>query len=290
MPKAIGGQKTVSIVGPGRLGSALALNLHRAGWKIDRLVIRSGSRKLPTLSRLARPIRADVTALGSSALASRLIWITVPDDVISKVTLHLAKKQDWHGKVVFHSSGALTSDVLDPLRQQGAAVASVHPGMTFVSKSVPTMEGVPFGIEGDRTAVRLAKRIVADLGGTAITIRKENKVFYHAFDTFASPMLIGLMAALQQVGEAAGIPQSSVRTMAGPLLRRTLENYLEHGAASSLSGALVRGDIATIRRHLEALEAKPHARDVYLALARIVVKELPVRNRRGLERALKGSG
>jgi predicted short-subunit dehydrogenase-like oxidoreductase (DUF2520 family) len=225
--------------------------------------------------------------VGDSALDSRLVWITVPDDAIAKVATKLARKQDWRGKLVLHSSGALTSDVLSPLREKGAVIASVHPGMTFVSKSVPSMQGVPFGVEGDPRAVRLAKTIVAELGGSAITIRKENKILYHAFDTFASPMLIGLMAALHQVGAAAGIPQSRVTTMAGPLLRRTLENYLEHGAASALSGALIRGDVATIRRHLAALKATPHARDAYVALAKIVVKELPVANRAKLQRVLK---
>ena len=166
-------------------------------------------------------------------------------------------------------------------------MASVHPGMTFVSKSVPSMAGVPFGVEGDPEAVRLAKRIVAELGGTVMTIRKQNKVLYHAFDTFASPMLIALMTALEHVGEAAGIPPSRVRMMAGPLLRRTLENYLKHGAASALSGALVRGDVATIRRHLDALKVTPHARQAYVALARIVVRELPVPNKTTLKQALR---
>jgi len=287
MPRASDEAKTVSIVGPGRLGTALALNLHRAGWTVDRLVIRAGSRRSQTAAKLARQVKAEMTAVGTSVLDSRLLWIAVPDDVIEKVANRLAKRQAWSGKFVFHSSGALTSDVLSPLRDQGAVVASVHPGMTFVSKSVPTMAGVPFGIEGDARAVRLAKRIVGDLGGTAITIRKDNKVLYHAFDTFASPLLIGLMAALHQVGGAAGIPQQRVRMMAAPLLRRTLENYLEHGAPAALSGALIRGDVATVRRHLEALRATPQAREAYVALARIVVRELPVANRAKLERALK---
>jgi predicted short-subunit dehydrogenase-like oxidoreductase (DUF2520 family) len=265
----------------------LALNLYRTGWRIDGLIVRAGSRRLPAVSRLARQVKAHVMVLGERSLDSRLVWITVPDDLIAKVAVRLAMKQGWRGKAVFHSSGALTSDVLAPTRDQGALVASVHPGMTFVSKSVPSMAGVPFGVEGDPGAVRLAKRIVAELGGTAITIRRENKILYHAFDTFASPMLIGLVAALHQVGGAAGIPQSRVRTLAGPLLRQTLENYLRHGAASALSGALVRGDIATIRRHLDALKATPHARRAYLALAQIIVRQLPVPNRAKLEQVLR---
>src|SRR5215472_7553938 len=142
MPRAGIEEKSVSIVGPGRLGTALALNLYGAGWRVNRLVIRAGSRRPSTLSRLARRVKADVTAVGDSVLDSRLVWITVPDDAIAKVATKLTRKQNWRGKFVFHSSGALTSDVLSPLRERGAVVASVHPGMTFVSKSVPSMKGV----------------------------------------------------------------------------------------------------------------------------------------------------
>ena len=80
-------------------------------------------------------------------------------------------------------------------------------------------------------------------------------------------MVIALMTALEQVGSAAGIKQSDLRTMAGPLLQQTLKNYLEHGAAAAFSGPLVRGDVATVRRHLQALEAVPEAREAYIALA-----------------------
>ena len=287
MPRMPNEQKTVSIVGPGRLGTALALNLYREGWAIDCLVVRPESCRSLAVCRLARQVKAAVATLAGFPLESRLAWITVPDDAIAKVAARLARYHDWRGKTAFHSSGALTSDVLSPLRDKGASVASVHPGMTFVSKSVPNMTGVPFGVEGDPQAVRLAKSIVAELGGRAITIRKENKVLYHAFDTFASPLLIALMTALEQVGEAAGISRTRVRMMAGPLLRRTLDNYLQHGAAPALSGALIRGDVTTIRRHLEALRAKPDARRAYIALAKIVVKELVVANRAELERTLR---
>ena len=65
----------------------------------------------------------------------------------------------------------------------------MHPGMTFVRQAVPRLEGVPFGVEGDAAAVRLAKKIVRDLGGTAYQINARDKVLYHAFGAFASPML-----------------------------------------------------------------------------------------------------
>ena len=287
MPAKASPRLPICIVGPGRLGTALAINLHRAGWKVSRLVVRPGRRGSARAVRLALAVDARVVRLGECELPSGLVWITVPDDGIAAVAEALAARQDWRSMTVFHSSGALSSGALQPLRAKGARVASVHPGMTFVAKSVPSLEGVPFGIEGDAAALRLARKIIADLGGTAVTIRKENKVLYHAFDTFASPLLIALMTGLESVGKAAGIPEKKLRAMAGPLLRQTLENYLQHGAAAAFSGPFVRGDTEVVHRHLGALRKSPAARAAYLALAHVAVRELPVKNRAKLGRLLR---
>lgn len=287
MPREKVDRLSVSIVGPGRLGTALALGLWRAGYRVEFLAVRPGGRPQSTM-KLARLISAKVVRLEKETLSSRLVWITVQDDAIGAVASQLARSQKWVNSTVFHSSGALTSDVLAPLRQQGAKVASVHPGMTFVSKVVPSFSGVPFGVEGDAAALRMARKMVRDLGGVPYPIRKEKKVLYHAFDTFASPLLIALMAALEEVGGEAGIDESRIRMMAGPLLRQTLKNYLEHGAAAAFSGALIRGDVTTVRRHLGALRKIPRARDAYRALARVAIEQLPVKNRAALRKAVEG--
>ena len=290
MGKAHTERRTVSIVGPGNLGSALALNLARAGYEIKFLVVRSRESVPSHTVKLARRLKAKIVALGEKVLESDLVWITVPDDSIAAVAARLADSEDWRNRAVFHSSGALTSEALSPLREKRAKVASVHPGMTFVRQSMPRLEGVPFGVEGDAAAVRLAKQVVRSLGGTAFPIKTHNKVLYHAFGTFASPMMIALMTTLEQVGIAAGIKPSDLRTMAAPLLRQTLNNYLEHGAAASFSGPLVRGDVATVRKHLVALANVPEAREVYVALSKAAVKNLPMKNRSQLQQELRGTG
>jgi predicted short-subunit dehydrogenase-like oxidoreductase (DUF2520 family) len=287
MPKAPTERPTVSIVGPGNLGSALAVNLSRAGYGIKFLVVRSGKRVPPETGKLARRVKAKIAFLGETPLDSDLVWITVPDDAIADVATQLAAAQEWRRTAVFHSSGALTSDVLSALREKGANVASVHPGMTFVRQSVPRLKGVPFGVEGEPAAVRLAKKLVSDLGGSAYSIKPENKVLYHAFGAFASPMLIALMTALEQVGTAAGIKSADIRTMAAPLLRQTLSNYLKHGAAAAFSGPLVRGDVATVRKHLTALSNVPEARAAYVALSKAALNNLPVKNRAEMEKELR---
>jgi predicted short-subunit dehydrogenase-like oxidoreductase (DUF2520 family) len=286
MAKAIAGRLTVSIVGPGNLGSALALNLSGAGYRIKFLVVRSGKRVPSETANLARRVKAKIVVLEETPLDSDVVWITVPDDAIANVAAKLATTQGWRGKMVFHSSGALTSDALSPVREKGAKTASVHPGMTFVRQSIPLLAGVPFGVEGDAAAVRLAKGVIRDLGGTAHAIKAENKVLYHAFGAFASPMVIALMTALETVGRAAGIKPLDIRAMAAPLLRQTLNNYLKYGAAAAFSGPLVRGDVATVRRHLDALEIVPNAREAYVALSKAAIRKLPARNRQELKKEL----
>jgi predicted short-subunit dehydrogenase-like oxidoreductase (DUF2520 family) len=277
---------SISIVGPGNLGTALALTLPGAGYEVTFLAARHES---PHVRSLAHRIRAQEVSPGKQPLTTDIVWITVPDDAIANVARLLASSQDWKGKAVFHSSGALTSDELSALRAKGARVASVHPMMTFVRGTVPEMAGISFAVEGDAAAVRMARSIVADLGARSFVIKKQNKVLYHVFGSFASPMVIALMASLEEVARAAGIRQSEIKSVMEPLLSQTLRNYLQQDAASAFSGPLVRGDAATVRKHLAELRNLPEARAVYVALARASLRFLPVRNRRMLERELKSA-
>ncbi|MGA7463293.1 MAG: Rossmann-like and DUF2520 domain-containing protein [Candidatus Korobacteraceae bacterium] len=278
-------RSSISIVGPGNLGTALALTLPSAGYQVKLLAARH---KVAHVKALARKLHAQVIDVGKP-LPTDVVWITVPDDAIAAVARLLASSQDWKGKIVFHSSGALTSDELSPLRAKGARVASVHPMMTFVRGVVPEMAGISFAVEGDAAAVRTARSIVEDLGGRPFVIKKQNKVLYHVFGSFASPMVIALMASLEEVARAAGIRQSEIKRVMEPLLSQTLRNYLQQEAASAFSGPLVRGDVATVRKHLAELLNLPEARAVYVALARASLNFLPVRNRRMLERELNGA-
>ncbi len=273
-------------MGPGNLGTALAFTLSSAGHGVNAIVVRKKSLKSKATKALAAQLEARAVELGKGALDTDVVWITVPDDAIADVARILARSQSWKGKVVFHSSGALTSDELSPLREQGARVASVHPMMTFVRGAVPKMAGVAFAVEGDAAAVRVAKSIVERLGGDAFSLKKQNKVLYHVFGSFASPLVIALMASLEQVALAAGIRKQDIKPIMVPLLWQTLHNYLKHDAASAFSGPIVRGDAATVRKHLEELRKLPEARRVYVALARAALENLPVKNRKLLEQVI----
>ena len=276
---------TIAIIGAGNLGAVLASRLDAAGYRVREIVSRS-PRKTSKARKVGRQVRARVTIYTRPDLSSDVIWLSVPDRAIAGCANSLAASTDWRGKIVFHSSGALTSGELAPLRRAGAAVASVHPLMTFVPGVVPQLKGIPFAVEGDRAATSVARRVVADLGGDVFTVKKSDKVAYHAWGAFISPLVVALLTSAEEVAKHAGISSTAARKRMLPILQQTLANFATSGPAGAFSGPLIRGDAATVQQHLGLLQQLPAARQVYISLARSALTSLPVKNREQLSRLL----
>jgi len=288
MLPAMASKPSIAIVGPGRLGTALAMELRRAGYAICEIVSRNNIASKRKAGILARKVRALVSTIDTVRANADVVWFCVPDREIENAAHQLASVIDWKRKIAFHSSGALLSDELNILRRRGATVGSIHPMMTFVACAIPSLEGVPFAMEGDVAATRAARRIVRDLGGEAFTIRSQHKTAYHAWGSFASPLLVATLVTAEQVARAAGLSDREARRKMLPIIRQTLSNYETLGPAGAFSGPIVRGDAEIVRKHLQALKKVPEARNLYLALARAAMRYLPVRNRAKLKNVLEG--
>ena len=284
------GKPRIAIVGAGNLASALGVSLRRAQYVIEAVIPRTRVGSVKKARSLAREVGARVWSGPPPDLNAEVVWFCVPDAEIARAAQSLAGKIRWKSTVALHSSGALTSDELEVLRERGAAVASVHPLMTFVRGSRPALAGVPFALEGDAAAVRVARRVVNDLGGRAHAIRKEDKSAYHAWGTFASPLFTALIATGEQVAVLAGVDRKAARRRMIPILLQTVANYAAFGAAEGFSGPIVRGDVDTVRLHLRVLRRAPAAQEVYLGLARAALRYLPVKNKEALKKVLRSQG
>ena len=286
----------IAIVGAGNLGTALALSLRRAGYSIEAVFARSRA-SLRKAQKLVKRISAAVFAAPPRAIRADVVWFCVPDAEIGRAAQAFSGAAAWQGRVALHSSGALASDELKALRRQGAKVASVHPMMTFVpgssvlgSSFEESLTGVPFAIEGDAKAVRVARRIVRDVGGQPYAIRKKDKAAYHAWGTFASPLLVALLRTAEQVAAMAGTPRREARRRMIPILRQTLTNYVTFNAAGAFSGPIIRGDVDTVKQHLRVLKRLPPAYEAYRTLALAASYYLPGRNKIALQRTLRSAG
>ena len=158
--------------------------------------------------------------------------------------------------------------------------------MTFIDGSLPDLEAVTFAIEGDAAAVRLSESIVRSLKGVPRRIRKQDKPAYHAFATMICPLLVALLASAEEAARLAGISPREARRRMRPIISQTLANHQTFGPAKAFTGPIARGDIETVRPHLEALAKSPSARNTYAALAQAALGLLPSQKKTELGIAL----
>jgi predicted short-subunit dehydrogenase-like oxidoreductase (DUF2520 family) len=285
-------EENIALVGFGNWGTALACALTEAGTPPQTIFVRQlHGEDL----RRARKLGVPLVKMGPSGhprgpLAAEVLWICTPDSAIAATARAFAQARWTHARpIVLHSSGALSSAELDSLRDAcHASVASVHPLMSFPLRAASPLRGVPFALEGDPRAVRMATRIVHRLGGDPFQIRARDKTLYHAFGAFASPLVTTLLTAALAVGRAAGIPPATAMRRMRPMVERTMKNFFEQGPVRSLSGPVARGDAATVAGHMNALRAHPGPLEIYRALQRYSVETLPRSNKTALRKVLAG--
>jgi predicted short-subunit dehydrogenase-like oxidoreductase (DUF2520 family) len=277
---------SITFIGAGNLAQALGPALKKAGYRIDAVIARDNPASRRRARALAAKLGATFGTLKHVAMASDIIWLLHTDDALAETARQLAHEAGWRGKVVLHSSGALSSDALNPLRRWGAHGASLHPMMTFVPGTAPEMNAVPFAVEGDTQAVAVAKAIVKQLGAEAFPIRKADKVLYHALGSFSSPLIVATLVTAERVGRAAGLSKSQTRKVMAGIVQQTLRNYLERGPAAAFSGPIKRGDLKTVRGHLRELKRVPDALKVYRALVLSALRDLPSGRKNELLRVL----
>ncbi|MGB6876350.1 MAG: Rossmann-like and DUF2520 domain-containing protein [Candidatus Acidiferrales bacterium] len=266
---------TLSIVGAGRLGRVLARSLRRVDWKIAAVVARSEA----SARAAVRAIGAGYALAGVSSrvLQANIVLIATPDDAIHRVAVKLARigGDEWRGKIVLHTSGALDDSVLAPLARRGAATGAIHPLQTFSGRISPPLEGVVFAIHGDRRAQRVARRMARAVGGIPVSVRGDAKAAYHAAGTFASPSLLAIIECAMRILMDVGFSRRRAKMALLPLVRQTLANFERFGAKESWTGPVARGDFSTVARHRAALVGKPEeVQQAYSALARLSARLL----------------
>jgi predicted short-subunit dehydrogenase-like oxidoreductase (DUF2520 family) len=284
-------ERSISIVGAGRVGRTLGRRLRGLGWRIGAVVTRSAA----TSRAAVRQIGAGkpFSRLAPEILDSEVILLTTPDGALGTVANALAsfdesKLQD---KIVLHTSGAMDRAVLAPLARSGAFTGSLHPMQTFSGRGAPKLEKVIFAVEGDRRAARVSSDIARSLGGVPVAISGKNKPAYHAAGLLVAGHSLGLMETAAQVLLKLGFSRRDALNALLPLTRQMLDNFEKLGPRQSWTGPVSRGDFETVAKHTKAMRRYPREfQEAYAALALLSSKVLS-RNSAGpsnqLKRALK---
>ena len=253
------------IVGAGAVGTALGVALSRAGWPIHAVASRDPARRerFVGLVEGARPF-AEPQALIEEV---ELIILAVPDDAIAEIA---GGVRMYSGQAMIHTSGVLGAEVLSAAMAAGTQVGAFHPLVAFadLERSIAALRGATVAIEGDDQLATLLSDMAERLGARAVRLAEGSKAAYHAAAVLAAGGFIALLDAIAELGAVAGLDEAGSLAVYGPLIEGTLGNARALGIRAALTGPMTRGDIGTLRAHLDSLTAHaPGVVDLYVAAA-----------------------
>ena len=269
-------ESKLGFVGAGRVGGSVAIALSRAGYP----VVAISSRTPASAQGLAELVPGSVAYRKPQEAADEVdvVFITTADDAIGPV----ASEVRWRpGQGVVHCSGAASVDVFDTAVAQGAAPGAFHPlqAISSVENGVDSLPGTTFGIEGGEEMREYLAEAAGAIGGNPIFLRPEDKVMYHLTGVLMGNLLTALGAVAAQMWETFGFTRAEGVKALAPMMRQVSVNLDRSGVPDAVAGPYVRGDIGTVRKHLEALRSQaPQYLPLYRELA---LAGLPFAQERG---------
>jgi predicted short-subunit dehydrogenase-like oxidoreductase (DUF2520 family) len=230
----------VGILGPGRVGTALARALRDVGVDVE-----------GPLGRDTRPSGCDA------------IVLCVPDAEIATA----AEAVTAAAPLVGHTSGATP---LAALAHAGVPGFGLHPLQSFAHPRV-SFDGAGAAVAGSTPeALAFATDLAERLGMKPFEIDDDGRAAYHAAASVASNFLVTLEAAAETLAGGAGLSREDARLLLMPLVRQTVENVAELGPEAALTGPVARGDEATVAAQRAAVEeSSPELLDVFDELVRL---------------------
>ena len=252
----------IGIAGAGRLGTALALGLEAAGYRLTGV---AGPRTGSAEALAARLSGAQPLPAPALAELCDLIFLTVPDGDIATTAASIPWRP---GQAAVHCSGALGLEALESAAAAGARIGSFHPLQSFPSPAgdASRFHGIVCGVEGAEPLGGRLERMAVALGATPVRLEGVDRALYHAAAVFASNYVVALAAAARRVWTMAGLPLESAQPALAPLLSGAAQSAETLALQHALTGPIARGDVDTVERHLAALASDSALRELYRRL------------------------
>jgi predicted short-subunit dehydrogenase-like oxidoreductase (DUF2520 family) len=260
----------IGIIGAGKVGTSLATILKKKGFHI----VAVSDTAETSLKTAEKYLGKDVLYTQNNidvVNASEAIAITTQDRVIQDVAAEINTKADrLDGKLIFFTSGADPSSILQPLDKKGAFLGSLHPLQTFpdIDSAIGVLQDTCIFIEGDKDAIPILRHLGDHIGAKVYVIAGKDKVLYHLSAVFVCNLLSALFYSSKGLMEKINIDFEPFL----PIIRATLKNIESKGPLAALTGPIVRGDVKTVKAHLASIEDMELHKKVYKALSEVAVQ------------------
>jgi predicted short-subunit dehydrogenase-like oxidoreductase (DUF2520 family) len=280
---ATNSETRIGFIGVGTLGRGLALALDASGYNVTA----AASRRRDSAQWLADRVPGCLVMDSAQQVsdACDLVFVTVPDGAIADV----ASLVRWRGaQGVVHCCGAASVELLESAAASGASVGAMHPFQTFAGLNDPAdaarrLTGVTFAVAATGWLDSWLPDLATALGGRAITVPNDMRALYHASAVLSCGHVTALLNAAMSLWSQLGMDDGDALAAVMPLARATIEALSNVGVTDAVTGPAVRGDAATVKAHMDALQRNsPSLVPLYRQLA---LASLPLARSKGVNEA-----
>ena len=266
----------IAFVGAGKVATALGLYFKTKGMEVTGYYSRNHEHAKKAAETTNTRAYTNLTQLINS---SRMIWITTTDDSLEEVAFQIAglSIEPDKEKLFLHTSGVHSTDVLRPIKEKGFTTGSAHPLLSFsaAESTAEKLRETWFTIECNEDEGNELPDFFKKTNNPVLRIDSKHKALYHTACSMLANYLVTLTDISYQIFENAGIEKETMRKATIPLLESVLENTKNKEGKEALTGPVKRGDINTIKLHLESLQnSNPEFVEIYKVLGRLTMNML----------------
>lgn len=264
-------KKNIAIIGFGKLGSALYFELKSYGYTVN-TIIEKNNVICNKIKRIDKNLEVYKSINNTNLGKSDVLILSVKDSQLEQLVQEINEKGvNCKEKIVFHTSGAKSSNILKIKGLLEKNRGSFHPIQTFNALSLINqglLSGIFIGIEGGKDFLKYSKGLIKSLNSNLIIIKAKDKELYHLASVVSSNLLVSYFSILEQIAEKAGIPRNKILQVFKPIVYKTAENIFNFGTSKSLTGPFERGDSDTVKMHLSKIKREKVFKDLYLILGK----------------------
>lgn len=254
------------IIGSGKVGLALAEKLLQKN-SLARIFARSDEAYIKAIESI--PAEKIVRTFNELTPSADFYIFAVSDNAITKSINDFCNADlNISGATVCHTSGIQTAEILSPAIDKGANISAIHPYQTFSGNSSNCLKDITWGIDAQESEQFKISQLIELLEGKAVFLTKEQvkkKALYHASAVVASNFLTILIQLSKDICNEIGI---SAKDFLPPIIKQTIANNIAALDTDSipLTGPIARGDVESIRAHLEAFSDNDILKQEYAAI------------------------
>ena len=245
----------IALYGTGRAAGALGIAFTDAGHTI-----------VEVRGRTPKRVAATTALFDVTPGPVDLRVIAVSDDAIAEVAQLVADHAD--RVPVVHVSGAASVTALDAVAVNGSQVGSFHPLQTMPDPltGAHQLRGAWMGITAPEPLHSQLVDLAESIGCLPFALADDKKPLYHAAAAASANFVLAALAVAEELFDASGVPFDASK----PLVDAIVENAFALGTRAALTGPIARGDVATVARQLEAVNAEDsELHDRFVSLAKI---------------------